>query len=209
MLLELIRWLEANGTQDIFIVDNASTYIPLLDYYAKTSHNVIRLKENVGYLAFWEIGIHERFRDRHFIYTDPDVVPTEDCPKDYLDVFFEGLARYPDIGKVGFSLKIDDLPDGFALKKEVIQHESRFWLKKRDQLFFDAPIDTTFALYRPKSRGGYWVPGVRTAPPYVARHLPWYINSSAPTDEEIFYRNHVSKDASWAMRALELSSDSQ
>jgi hypothetical protein len=206
MLHKLVQWLEAAGTQDIVIIDNASTYEPLLDYYRRSPHSIVRLKENVGYLSFWEMGLDERFRDQHFIFTDPDVLPVDECPEDYLELFLEGLKEHPDIGKVGLSLKIDDLPDSYAMKAQVIQHEKEHWKAARDKRFLVAPIDTTFALYRPNTRGGYWVPALRTAPPYTARHLPWYVNSSTLDEEEIYYNSNANQSASWVtkMGALKL-----
>jgi hypothetical protein len=31
---------------------------------------------------------------------------------------------------------------------------------------------------------------LRSAPPYEARHLPWYQNSSEPTQEDLYYARH-------------------
>jgi glycosyltransferase involved in cell wall biosynthesis len=196
-LKALVESLEKAGMQNIFIIDNASTYEPLLKYYQETPHSIFHLKENVGYLAFWELGIWERFKTTPYVYTDSDVVPVEECPDDYLDVFWDGLKRYPDIQKIGFSLEIDDLPDHYIGKSSVIRHERQFWEKKYDSYFFDSLIDTTFALYRPSARGGVWERALRSPEPYIARHIPWYVNSSQLSEEEKFYRDHASKDSSW------------
>jgi hypothetical protein len=32
---------------------------------------------------------------------------------------------------------------------------------------------------------------LRTGSPYLARHLPWYVDSSRPTDEDRYYRDHL------------------
>ena len=204
-LTALIDWLESVGTQDIFILDNASTYQPLLDFYCTTNHQVIRLRQNVGYLSFWETGIWERFKSAPYIYTDSDVVPVNECPSDYLEIFFEGLSRYREVEKVGFSLKIDDLPENYAGKAAVISHESGMWTQKRDDIFYNAPIDTTFALYRGAARGGHWVPALRSAPPLIARHMPWYVNSRHLDAEELFYRNSVNSDSTWTSKDKQLN----
>ena len=39
---------------------------------------------------------------------------------------------------------------------------------------YRAPIDTTFALYRPFTYGGYWLKSGRTGHPFIANHLPWH-----------------------------------
>ena len=55
------------------------------------------------------------------------------------------------ICKVGFALRIDDLPQHYPLKEKVIKWEKQFWTKKvnkTDNIYY-AEIDTTFALYKP------------------------------------------------------------
>lgn len=60
---------------------------------------------------------------------------------------------------------------------------------------FDAPIDTTFAVYRPTfMRFELAVPSIRTGHPYIARHLPWYADMSRPTEEDLFYRARLRRD---------------
>ena len=196
-LQKLITWLEEAGMTNIIILDNASTYPPLLEYYKNTVHRVIFLGRNVGYLALWEAGIFEEFRNDFYIYTDPDILPTEDCPKDFIDVFLEILAKNADVKKVGFSLKIDDIPDFYKRKADVLAIENTYWKRKRSENTFDAPIDTTFALYRPKAYGDHQTKALRIAPPYSARHLPWYVDSDNLPEEEKFYANLASDSNTW------------
>ena len=166
--LALIKWLEWAGMTNIIILDNDSTYPPLLKYYKTCPHRVILLGKNLGYMALWESEFFNEFSQDFYIYTDPDVLPIEECPKDFIEVFLRILAENADIKKVGFSLKIDDLPDHFAKKEEIIAIESKYWQKKRSDLAYDAPIDTTFALYRPKAKGDHRAKGLRTTFPYKA-----------------------------------------
>lgn len=100
--------------------------------------------------------------------------------------------------KVGPSLSIDDIPDHFANKAEVIIHEQKFW-EQRDGDKYRAPIDTTFALYRPLSglNRSRAAEAYRLAPPYSLRHLPWYEDSACPTEEELFYRNACIRPTMW------------
>ena len=57
---------------------------------------------------------------------------------------------------------------------------------------FRADIDTTFALYRPLDRRRHGEGrALRTGPPYVARHLPWYLDSSNLSAEDAYYREHA------------------
>ena len=50
----LISSLEKMGYKNLFIIDNASTYPPLLEYYNTCPYKVFRLNNNVGYLALWK-----------------------------------------------------------------------------------------------------------------------------------------------------------
>ncbi len=59
----------------------------------------------------------------YYVYTDPDVLPTEDTPKDFMQYFMDILNRYPEIDKVGFGLKMDDIPDHYPKKDKVIKWE--------------------------------------------------------------------------------------
>ena len=56
---------------------------------------------------------------------------------------------------------------------------------------FVAPVDTTFAAYRPGEPFGK-KPAVRTGHPYLARHLAWYVDTGNLTEEESYYREHAS-----------------
>lgn len=193
----MINWLEPIGFSRIIILDNDSTYPPLLDFYRKTSHQVVKLRANIGYLALWESELFDRIRTAHYIYSDSDVVPTETCPTNILELFEYGLERYSQFNKVGFSLKIDDIPHHCQARDQIISHENQFWAKPLDAQFYEAHIDTTFALYRPFARGGWWEPALRTSSPYSARHLPWYVNSNCLTEEELYYKTHVSPLSSY------------
>jgi hypothetical protein len=178
-------WCASHGLEPI-IIDNASDYLPLLDYYNYTPYQVIRLENNYGHRVLWDyplweiLGIKERF-----VYTDPDLDYTG-IPDDFLRVLNEGLDKYP-VDKCGFSLEINDLPDNKA-NRELIIWENRFWRKALSDVYFDAGIDTTFALYRypPKE---FSCTAIRTNRPYTARHLPWYFTdySLLPDDENYYY----------------------
>jgi hypothetical protein len=176
------------GYTRLHILDNDSSYPPLLDYYRRMERDVriIRLGANVGHTAIWDVNILSRFRIRGpFVYTDPDIIPIGECPPHVLDFFLEVLAAYPDRSKVGFGLRIDDLPSRYKFKDKVVAWESQFWEKNITPKLYDAPVDTTFALYRPGS--GYNLSAIRSGYPYLARHYPWYENSDQPTAEQAYY----------------------
>lgn len=195
----LISALERRGYTNLFIIDNASTYPPLLEYYKTCSYTVFRLKKNVGHLSLWKTGIYKRFIGDYYVYTDSDVVPCNDCPDDFLDYFWGILKRKKYAAKVGFGLKIDDLPDHYDLKQSVIKWESDYWKYEVEKDLFRAPIDTTFALHRPyaKKNANWYVEQYRTGGKYSAHHMPWYNNSNDLSPEEQYYINSCTKSTHW------------
>lgn len=200
-LKQLILSLEIRGYHNITILDNNSTYPPLLEFYKTTDCKVHRFKKNYGSKSFWKSGLWLKYTTEYFVYTDPDVVPVEDCPEDFIAYFYELLQKHSKVHKVGFSLKIDDLPDTFANKNKVIEWEKKFYEKSIDDSNFLAPIDTTFALYRPFSKSGKRdgsTPIIRTGFPYQARHLPWYVDNENLDDEEEYYLNSIATRTHWA-----------
>jgi hypothetical protein len=203
-LLALLDWLERRGRVEVWLIDNASTYPPLLEFLDATEHRVVRLERNLGHRSPFLSGTVQReAHGRHFVISDPDVVPDDDCPPDAIEHFLDLLDRYPEIDKVGFGLRIDDLPDGYPLAGDVRAWESRFWTDEIEPGVYRADIDTTFALYRPLERRHREDRSLRTGSPYLARHTPWYVAPGDMTDEDRWYRAHVEPStANWDRERL-------
>lgn len=202
-LKQLVNYLMEKGYTNIYIIDNNSSYPQLLEYYDELKEKGIKifaLDKNLGFKAFEMIPIYKQMKNGYYIYTDPDVLPVDECPDDFVLHFYNLLQKYPKIQKVGFSLKLDDLPDHFDKKRDVIDWETKLYQKKLEEGVYEAPIDTTFALHRPLSRistqGRY--KHIRTTFPYEARHLPWYNNSMNLSDEEKYYIDHVEIGTQWS-----------
>ncbi len=190
-LLQLLQWLKSAHIDEIYLIDNCSTFPPLVEFLAESHHTVVASTRNWGHRAPWLTGSVQRLaRHREFIVTDPDVVPDEHCPLDAISFFQALLDRHQDVHKVGFGLRIDDLPASYALASEVVAWERRFWVSEREPGVFNAPIDTTFALYRSQRHHRDDL-ALRTGAPYLARHLSWYTDSTALTDEDRYYRSHA------------------
>ena len=201
-LESLVNWLEKAGCRNIHIVDNASTYPPLLDYLSKTPHTVHRMEKNYGHTVLFNAPEFKDVVDnQYFVLSDPDILPVEECPADFMQFLSGILERYPNVTKAGFGLKLDDLPDHYALKETVIKWESAFYekaIKGTEPALYKAPIDTTFALYRPRKE---WKKdfgeAIRTGFPYQARHLPWYKDLNALTEEDRFYNALDTGSGNW------------
>ena len=202
-LTVLIDWLEKAGHTNIIIVDNASTYPPLVKFLHESRHRVERLEKNYGHLAVWQCG---RFDDilHRTLYgvSDCDIVPDEHCPFDAVAHCSRLLLRCNNLTKVGLSLRIDDIPDRYSEKKMVVAWEEQFWESRfPHEPLYDAMIDTTFAIYRPgifPDTDDWWRSG-RTSPPYTGRHLTWYEDSCSPDEETSYYRNSLNaSDSHWS-----------
>lgn len=207
-LKQLITWLERAGFENIHIVDNNSTYPPLLEYFKESKHKVHRMDKNYGHLVVWECGkFNDIIDSKNYVVTDSDVLPIEECPLNVTSYFSDILAKFDDVAKVGFSLKIDDLPNHFIFRDSVIDWEIQFWSKRKADGLFDASIDTTFALYRPEvyPSDSFWWKSIRTDYPYMAKHLPWYSNSSEPTEENLFYQKKIKNMSTfWSVTDVDL-----
>ncbi len=200
-----IQSLEKRGYTNICIIDNNSSYLPLLNYYdTECPYTVFRLKQNMGHLALWKSGLIKQFRSRYFVYTDSDVVLDECCPSDFMEQFVRVMKKYPLVEKVGFSLRIDDLPDSYDHKQQVIDWESQFWKRKisENPPLYKAAIDTTFALHRPYYivGGNLHSPIIRLGKPYTALHMPWYNDSANLNEEELYYIRHCETSTCWTMK---------
>lgn len=199
-LKSLISRLSEMGYNNIHILDNASTYPPLLEFYEQTEYPVYKLGENLGYKALWMSNIFDKFKHNYYVYTDPDVIPVEECPDDFLKYFMEIMMRFPKAQKVGFSLRINDIPDFNINKNKIIKWEKKWWERKIGEGLYDAQIDTTFALYRPFAFGeaNFVELNIRTDFPYQAAHLPWYLDPDNLPEEQRFYLDNLSKSTHWS-----------
>lgn len=199
-LLLLLKWLDKAGYKRIIIVDNASTYPPLVAFLQECSYQVEYLKENFGHLAVWKCGCFDHvLRSEYYVVTDCDIVPDKGCPEDAINYFYKLLSRFPQLTKVGFGLRIDDLPPCFSNREIVTHWEKKFWEKKFPNAnLFKASIDTTFALYKPgifPEERRWWASG-RTGFPYIAQHLPWYEDSLESSEETKYYQSCIKTGSS-------------
>ncbi len=197
-LKQLIAWLENAGYKNIYVIDNQSTYRPLLEYYQSTKHKIFFLNENTGFMALWKTPLFNQFKKSYYVYTDPDVLPLNECPKNIIYELYKVLNKFSEIEKAGVALKINDIPDCYKNKPEVIRMESQWWKFEIEKNIYDAPVDTTFALYRPFAEGNAEeCKAYRLAGDFTFIHQPWYENSNSPTDEDIYYKNSVSGNSSY------------
>ena len=193
-LRELVAWLERAGHERIVLLDNDSAWPPLLEYLKETPHTVHRFGENLGSQSLWRAGM---VPDERFVFTDPDIVPIEDCPFDAVAHLASLLDEYPEHRKAGLGLYLDDLPRSLPCLEWERSLVSP--LRQVDNGVFDSMIDTTFALYEPGSVFG--LAALRTGHPYQARHVSWYVTPGRVSAEDRYYLKRAKAGpgaSSWA-----------
>lgn len=193
------------GFSNIIIVDNNSSYPPLLEYY-KEIRNLVTLEymdKNYGHMVFFDNKkLYQKYAAGYYIISDADIIPNEALPEDFLHKMIYLIDKYfLTITKVGFALRIDDIPDHYILKDKVISWENNFWEEEVEQDIFRAEIDTTFALYKPhypeKFHINSFYRALRISGDFTAQHGGWYTDSKNPTNEQLFYFKTSSTSASW------------
>lgn len=201
-LKKLIDFLVKNDYENIVVIDNNSTYPPLLNYYEKINDlaNVIKMKTNQGHRVFWKNkDLHQIYGKGYYVITDSDIEPNDNCPQDFLLHFKKILDKNKNVIKVGFSLKISDIPDSNKHKSKILNWEKQFWDKKDRNDNYISQIDTTFALYRPMNQFSlnFFYKAIRTKSPYIAKHGGWYIDHENLTEEQDFYMKTANESSSW------------
>jgi len=201
-LVEQIAMLE--GATPV-IVDNASDYEPLLEWYGTCGVEVVRLSGNYGHHAPWDHvmlspgDVVRRYGSDKYVVTDCDLC-IRDCPRDLLGVLAEPLHWRRGVIKSGLSLRIDDLPEW---QTTVREWESRFWTQPiMGGRFYWAAVDTTFAMYSCSTpfriaKTVVRARATRSAPPYTARHLPWYLDGNNLDVENQHYFRTANASNSW------------
>jgi len=197
----LVDYLISRSYKNIIIIDNNSTYEPLLNYLGEISVNVRVVFNNIngGHKVFWNLDKLKDSIKGYYVITDPDILPVEECPGDFVKKFLTTLHRYPSVYKVGFSLKLDDIPLSNRNRNKILAWESQFWKNQNIDTDYFASIDTTAALYRPLRAAKLYnfYKGIRTNFPYQARHLGWYVDQLNLHEETINYYKTSNESSSW------------
>lgn len=198
----LVVFLLKRQHKNIVIVDNASTYPPLLEYYKQIEDKVTieRMDKNYGHLVFWKNEtLHNKYAKGYHIITDADIIPNDNLPKDYIKQLSDILDKNKDITKVGFALKVDDIPDFFQHKEKVLEWEKKHWDNQIGNNLYRNELDTTFAIYPPHYTYNLlnFYHAIRVAGDFTAQHNGWYIDSNNLTEEEKYYFKTASDSNSW------------
>lgn len=195
-LRALVDWCErAESVSRVVLLDNESTYEPLLEYLNQSQHEV-RRTANLGPSGAFRQASADGFP---YVITDPDIVPRGDCPLDAITKFIDVLNQCQWARCIGFGLDISDIPDDYPYKGDVIRCESWYWATMAEGTpipAFHASIDSTFAVYaRPDGTS------LRSGYPYIARHADWYLTRPFPPDIEHYLVRSSAHGANWTTPA--------
>lgn len=191
-MVEKIKTL--NGVGDIFIVDNGSTYEPLLDWYETKPCEIIKV-DNLGHTSPWLCGLVEKL-GTPYVLTDPDL-DISNIPLDTLEYLNFILNIFSDKGKIGLALDWERVtPD-----LEYYNHMRNLYypVYNSPPVFpnvYNFSIDTTFALYNKKE---YFIGGYSVYGDYKAGHLPWYLTKEERENDKEFsnYLNNSDNSCSY------------
>lgn len=190
------KLLSVNTDEQIIIIDNDSTYPPLLQWYEYMSNNPrfwgkvqVNYHKNEGHLALWATGLYKELGE-HFIYTDADIILPDDLPLDWKEIMYNTIIKYPEYKKIGLGIRIDDLPEHYRYKNQAIRNEGRWWLNAIEENLYKADTDTTFALMQ--NFGDNCYKSLRICrPDMLCRHHGWYLNLDKLDDEEQYYLDNI------------------
>jgi hypothetical protein len=180
-------------TDKIIIMDNASTYSPMFEYYDTleklnpNKYEIRRLDKNYGHNVCYTFI--DTLPDT-FCMSDPDLQLNPKMPHNLIEQLIYISNTYH-CGKVGLALDITDhelfIPGN--CHDLVYSIESGYYKNKivsDNYEMYYAPIDTTFCLINKKFNIELAQNNIRVAGLFTAKHLPWYDNyliNHIPNDE--------------------------
>jgi hypothetical protein len=208
-LIDQVNVLRQKGYNNITIIDNQSTYQPLLEWYKQDGLDVFYndITENSCH-AFRDLVLmqHPKFIEivsNWYVFNDSDIIPLDTVPSNFIDDLIAYAIKYNKT-KVGMSIKIDDLDLSYSLNEWVYSYESSYWTNAiidENVELYPHPIDTTFAVHAPKTLPTWSNNTLRVGEPYIAKHAPFYYNPESLPDDEKYYLTHMNKQSSnWSSK---------
>lgn len=182
------------GYDNITILDIASTYEPLLQWYKQCPVEVI-YADDCGHKGLWEAGYIDRWSLYPWIaVTDSDIALNPNTPKGFIEQMITVAKDYR-TDKVGLAIQYKDITNP-VLKQIITPIESQYWKQKlvHDKYeVYNAPTDTTICIVRPQLPFQYH--GVRIAN-WPITHMDWYSDWDNLTEEQLYY--HINANPSIA-----------
>lgn len=175
------------GYSQVIILDNASTYPPLLKWYDECPYRIVRLNNNLGQLSIYNSGLINEWAQGSWVaYSDSDIGLNYETPTSFIEDMANAANRFG-FSKIGLALRIDDLPDT-PYANWARLWEAKFWENKLDEDLYIAHVDTTFSLIKVGLPFQY--EALRIAGKMTAIHEPWYLNYDNLSEEEKYIVSH-------------------
>lgn len=179
---------------EIWLIDNASTYGPLLEYLDTNPCNILRLEKNLGHTAPWTSGLVNSLNYGYYVVTDGDL-GLSTVSRSVLRLMYDKLRKYPDFGKIGLGLDWRVVTQESPYFNHMMRYEAPRWKNATEkERVFDVAVDTTFAMY---NRPDYFIGGGSLSYPNVARHYPWEIININENEEFKFYVENANSSSSY------------
>ena len=198
-MVECIKTFECVG--DITIVDNQSTYEPLLEWYKTNPCNIIHSAFN-GQSSPWDMKIPEKLGYEYYVVSDPDMDLSE-TPKDCLLYLKNKLEAHKEYDRIGLSLSNHDVSPSSPYYSHLRTWHELYWKPESliDNLYTEQLFDTTFGMYHIDRH--FSGKSCCTGKPYSAKHIPWEItqeelnNLNISNPEFFYYLKNASPSASY------------
>ena len=177
----------------IILLDNASTYPLMHDYYNElraTSPRITihQLDTNHGHFVY---VTRQDLLPKQFILSDPDLQLHPDMPLDVAERLV-ALSNEYRMYKVGAALDLSDrhlfATCPYAGKVSIYDHEKQYWTMPMSHPVYElyrAHLDTTFCLVNRNFFNNNYYTAIRVAGVFTVKHLPWYKG---------YIRTHIQQD---------------
>lgn len=208
-LVEQVSVLQTKGYNNIVVIDNQSTYAPLLDWYQQSNvdvfYNTVTPNSNQAFKELVYVG-HPKFVNiiqDWYVFNDSDIIPLTTVPDNFVEDLINYAKKYSKT-KVGMSIKIDDIDLNYPLNAWVHSYESTYWtngIKDGEIELYPHPIDTTFAVHAPGTLPAWSNDTLRVGEPYIVKHAPFYYDPNNLPEDEKYYLSYMDKQSSnWSSK---------
>lgn len=188
-LKNTIVQMERFNLNNIIILDNGSTYPPLLEWYETTNLPVVCYPDNPGPRDFfYRKDIWDNLPS-YFFVSDPD----HDFPEAVPTTLVEDMIAWSEKKKwkkLGLAL---DIKEKTKLISMINILEHNYWKNIIDTTdngdpIYEALTDTTFCFYNKKYFDDDFFSAPRMAGRYTCQHYGWFRKKPEPKEEEDYYR---------------------
>lgn len=186
-----------NANAQIYIIDNNSTYPPLLEWYNQVKNDITIIKNstNLGPWSFFYSGHYINIDSEWYIYSDADLELNPDMPYNWQEIMMDYVLKHG--RKASLALRMDDIPDHYPFKDLVKGHQNICWYPMDEPDIYKAVTDMTFTM--DQKIKGHRYESIRLGGNFMARHIPWYIDFNNISDEEKYYIENINRQFNEAL----------